>query len=138
MVGFILRHMKKLISFLLLAPSFAIQAYPINFECSVEEFVTIGQDADEVLINRNLKKRFLINVDWTKIMVTPISSIVKSRVEEYNNLSRDSVFETVRAVHDTGFGSPRVITLNENSGNTTISWQSPTIFGGLSLDCEKQ
>jgi hypothetical protein len=41
-------------------------------------------------------------------MVTPISSIVKSRVEEYNNLSRDSVFETVRAVHDTGFENPCV------------------------------
>ena len=130
------RELKNIILFLLFFSSFAIQAIPIDFACSVKNFTVLsetGSGSDE-FIERNLKKKFIISIDQQEVIVTSISDTYSSGINKYKIFDRD-IYGSVKAERRRNKG---VIFIDPKTGEATISLQGSSYLNAWLLDCKKQ
>ena len=129
--------MRNIFLFLLFFSSFAIQASPINLDCSVKKVTVldeVGKD-NKQFIDSNLKKRFIISVDEQEIIVTSISDTYKSSISKYTIFRKHEIFGTVSAKDDS---SPftQIIVIDPKNGVATISLQGAFFVNAWLLDCK--
>lgn len=107
-----------------------------EYECTVDDIVTFGDDDD--FVAKNMRKQYLITLDVDQVYITMLSDEFSNSQRIYTIINR-----TMMDVYAVSLSPASISTVAlssfyfENNYNTTLSRQST--FGATvwKLDCEK-
>jgi hypothetical protein len=114
--------------------SYKTSASSVDYDCSVKDFTTFSGDDDDLFVKKNLKKRYVLSLRESEIIVTSISNYSTPSTNVLKIYGINNTFGEVKAMDEFG----KHIILGKDSGNAVYSIVNSMFANSWQLNCKKQ
>ena len=113
--------------------SYKTSASSVDYDCSVKDFTTFSGDDDDLFVKKNLKKRYVLSLRDSEIIITSISDYYAPSTSFLKIYERNNTYGEVKAMNEYGHH----VVMNKDSGDSVYSVLSSIYANSWKLDCKK-
>ena len=113
--------------------SYKTSASSVDYDCSVKDFTTFSGDDDDLFVKKNLKKRYVLSLRDSEIIITSISDYYAPSTDFLKIYDRNNTYGEVKAMNKYG----HYVVMDKDSGDSVYSVLSSIYANSWQLDCKK-